>query len=231
MQQLSGLDASFVYSETPRSPQHIFNVYVYDPSTAPDGKVTFEDILEHYRRRLHVTRTFRQRLVSVPFGLDHPYWIEDGDFDLEFHVRHIALPPPGDWRQLCNQVARLHSRQLDMSRPLWEVTVIEGLDNVAGVAPGSFVVVHKVHHAAIDGVTMLEITSAVNDLAPDAAPPAVTSEWAPEAEPPPLTLLARAAANNASRPGHFARVLGRTFPAIRAVQRGVRRGDFDAPAG
>jgi WS/DGAT/MGAT family acyltransferase len=231
VQQLTGIDASFLYFETPRSPGHIFSVYIYDPSTAPGGKVTFKGILDHYRRRLHVTRTFRQKLVTVPFGLDHPYWIEDADFDLEFHVRHIALPAPGDWRQLCIQIARLHSRPLDMSRPLWEATVIEGLDNVPGVPPGSFAVMQKIHHAAVDGVTLLEITSAVHDTAPDADRPPPDTTWRPEPEPSPLTLLTRAAVNNATRPGHFARVMGRTFPATQAVQRRVRRGELDAPAG
>ena len=136
MQQLSGLDASFLYFETPNAPGHVFSVYICDQSTAPGGKVTFTGILEHVRQRLHVSRAFRQRLVEVPFGLDHPYWIEDGEFDLEYHVRHIALPQPGDWRQLCIQIARLHSRPLDRSRPLWEMYVIEGLDNVAGLPAG-----------------------------------------------------------------------------------------------
>jgi diacylglycerol O-acyltransferase / wax synthase len=231
VQQLSGMDASFLYFETPRTPGHILSVYVYDPSTAPGGAVTFKGILEHYRDRLHVTRTFRQRLVDVPFGLDHPYWIEDGDFDLEFHVRHVALPAPGDWRQLCIQIARLHSRPLDMSRPLWEATVVEGLDNVKGVAPGSFAVVQKIHHAAVDGVTLLEITSAVHDTSPDADPPPSDDGWRGEPAPSPLTLLSRAAVNNATRPGHFARVMGRTFPAARAVQERVRRGELEAPEG
>ena len=92
MQQLSGIDASFLYFETPNAPGHVFSVYICDQSTAPGGKVTFKGILDHVRSRLHVSRAFRQRLVEVPFGLDHPYWIEDADFDLEYHVRHIALP-------------------------------------------------------------------------------------------------------------------------------------------
>ena len=225
------MDASFLYFETPSTPGHILTVYVYDPSTAPGGAVTFKGILDHYRHRLHVTRTFRQRLVTVPLGLDHPYWIEDGDFDLEFHVRHIALPAPGDWRQLCIQIARLHSRPLDMSRPLWEATVVEGLDNVEGLAPGSFAVVQKIHHAAVDGVTLLEITSAVHDTSPDAEPPPPQGEWRGEPEPSAATLLSRAAVNNATRPGHFARVMGRTFPAARAVQQRVRRGELEAPEG
>jgi hypothetical protein len=82
--------------------------------------------LEHIERRVHEGRMFRQRLVRVPFDFDHPSWIEDADFDLEFHVRHIALPAPGDWRQLCIEAARLISRPLDLSRPLWELYVIEG---------------------------------------------------------------------------------------------------------
>src|SRR6188472_4419636 len=191
MQQLSGMDASFLYFETPNAPGHVFSVYICDPSTAPGGKVTFKGILEHVQSRLHVSRAFRQRLVEVPFGLDHPYWIEDPDFDLEYHVRHIALPAPGDWRQLCIQIARLHSRPLDLSRPLWEVTVVEGLDNVEGVAPGSFAVVQKIHHAAVDGVTLLEITSAVHDTSPDAEPPPPNGEWRGDPVPSPLTLLSR----------------------------------------
>ena len=87
----------------------------------------------------------RRRLVEVPFGLDHPYWIEDPDFDLDFHVRHMGLPPPGDQRQLAEQVARIVARPLDRSRPLWELYVIEGLEG------GRFAVYHKVHHALVDG--------------------------------------------------------------------------------
>ena len=136
MQQLSGMDASFIYFETPNSPGHVFGVYIYDPSTAPGGKVSFQGIVDHIETRLHISRTFRQKLVQVPLGLDHPYWIEDPHFDLEYHVRQLALPHPGDWGQLCIQVARLHSRPLDLSRPLWELYVIEGLDNVEGVPPG-----------------------------------------------------------------------------------------------
>ena len=217
MKQLSGMDASFVYFETPNAPGHIFSVWIYDQSSAPGGKVTFKGILDHVGRRLHVSRTFRQRLVEVPLGLDHPYWIEDPDFDLEYHVRHIALPRPGDWRQFCIQVARLHSRPLDRSRPLWEMYVIEGLDDVAGLPAGSFAIMTKIHHAAIDGVTLLEITSALNDVAPDAPEPAATGEWHAERLPSSLELLSRAAVNTAVRPMRMARLTAAAVPGTAAA--------------
>jgi|SoiMethySBSTD1v2_1073268.scaffolds.fasta_scaffold162803_2 diacylglycerol O-acyltransferase len=212
MQQLSGMDASFIYFETPKSPGHIFSVYIYDQSSAPGGRVTFKGILNHLEARLHVSRTFRQRLVEVPMGIDHPYWIEDPEFDLEYHVRHIALPKPGDWRQLMIQVARLHSRPLDLSRPLWELYVIEGLDNIPGLPPGSFAIMTKIHHAAVDGVSLLEITSAVHDTTPDAEPPKPERPWRPEAEPSAMELLTRAAYNNATRPWRFAQLMSRMTP-------------------
>ena len=121
MQQLSAQDASFLYLETPKAPMHIGSFLVYDPSTAPGAFVRFKDILAHVESRLHLSRVFRQRLVHVPFNLDHPYWVDDEAFDLEFHVRHIAVPKPGDWRQLCIQAARLHARPLDLTRPLWSL--------------------------------------------------------------------------------------------------------------
>ena len=231
MKQLSGMDASFLYFETPSAPGHVFSVWIYDQSTAPGGKVTFKGILEHVNSRLHVSRTFRQRLVQVPLGLDHPYWIEDPDFDLEYHVRHIALPRPGDWRQFCIQVARLHSRPLDRSRPLWEMYVIEGLNDVAGLPKGSFALMTKIHHAAVDGVTLLEITSALNDLTANARAPEPTTEWRPEQLPTPFELLSRAAINTATRPMRTARLTASAVPGGAEPLRELRaRRNFELPA-
>jgi len=123
MEQLSGLDATFLNLETRSAPTHVGGIAIYDQSTAPEGRVTFKGILANVESRLHLARCFRQKIVRVPFGFDHPYWIEDANFDLEFHVRHIALPKPGDWRQLCIQAARLHARPLDLDKPLWEMYV------------------------------------------------------------------------------------------------------------
>jgi len=219
MQQLSGMDASFLYFETRNAPTHIGSFAIYDQSSAPGGRVTFKGILANVERRLHLARCFRQKLITVPLDLDHPYWIEDPDFDLEFHVRHIALPQPGDWRQLCIQVARIHARPLDHSKPLWEMYVIEGLDQVQDCPPGSFAVLTKIHHAAIDGVSGAELTAALHDTEPDAQPPPPEHAWTPEREPSSLELAVRTAANNFRQPFRFARVLRRTLPPLARVLR------------
>lgn len=117
--------------------------------------------------------------MEVPFDLDYPYWINDPDFDLEFHVRHIALPQPGDWRQLCIQASRLHSRPLDMNRPVWEMYVIEGLNKIDFLPPGSFAVMLKVHHVAIDGVAAAEMTMGLHDLEPYPAAERRQVRWRP----------------------------------------------------
>ena len=218
MQQLGGLDAAFLNLETRKAPLHISGLAVYDQSTAPGELVRFKDILSHIESRLHLARCFRQKLVQVPLGIDHPYWVEDADFDLEFHVRHIALPKPGDWRQLCIQAARIHARPLDLGKPLWEMYVIEGLDGVEGLPEGSFATLSKIHHAAIDGVSGAEITAAIHDLTPDATPPLATTGWNPGANPSNAELMVRTAVNNIRQPFRFARVLGELAPpAIRAA--------------
>ena len=188
MRQLSGQDASFIYSERPHAPTHITSISVYDPSTAPGGAVTFKGILAHLEARLHLARAFRQKVVRVPLDLDHPYWVEDSEFDLEYHVRHIALPKPGDWRQFCIQAARLHARPLDLSKPLWELYVIEGLDNVEDVPPGAFAFVLKIHHAAVDGKSGVEMITAIHSQTPEVVDP-----------PPPATTVASRARSVAAR--------------------------------
>ena len=140
MKQLGILDSAFINLEQTNTPQHVGGLGIYDPSTAPGGFVRFKDVIASFERRLGKLPLFRTRIVEVPGGLDRPYWVKDANFDVEFHLRHIALPEPGDWRQLCIQVARLHSRPLDMSRPLWEAYIIEGLDNIPNLPAGCFAV-------------------------------------------------------------------------------------------
>jgi WS/DGAT/MGAT family acyltransferase len=229
MQQLSGLDASFLYLETGTAPMHIANLAIYDQSSAPGGRVTFKQILQFFEQRMHKARAFRQRIARVPLSLDHPYWIEDPDFDLEFHVRHIALPKPGDWRQLCIQTARLHARPLDRNKPLWEVYVIEGLDNVEGVPKDSFALVTKIHHAAIDGVSGAEIMAAIHDLSPDAEVDAPEEEWEGERLPTGLELLSRTVAKTVTSPIKIGKLIYRSAPSLLRVIAGMASQDIRLP--
>jgi len=167
MKLLSGVDSLFLHMEQGNQYMHVAGLGIYDPSTAPGGKVRFKQILDFFSRRLDTAKVFRRRLVTTPLGLDRPYWIDEGEIDTEYHVRHIALPQPGDWRQLMIQVARIHSRPLDRSRPLWEVYVIEGLDNIPGIARGSFALYIKFHHAGVDGEAGTEILKAIHSLSAD----------------------------------------------------------------
>lgn len=225
MEQLSGQDASFVYLETPTTPMHIGSVGIYDPSTAPGGFVRFKDILRHVESRLDKARSFRQKLVRVPFDIDHPYWVEDANFDIEYHIRHMALPKPGDWRQLCIQVARLHARPMDLNRPLWEFNIIEGLDNIPGIPPGSFALMAKVHHAAIDGMSGVELSAAVHDIEPKAVEENYKSDWKPEDDPAIGEMLFRTWLNSVKQPVRFAQTLANTVPGIARLSKQVSGGD------
>jgi diacylglycerol O-acyltransferase / wax synthase len=225
MQQLSGQDASFVYLETPHTPMHIGSVGIYDPSTAPGGFVRFKDVLDFVGSRLAGARSFRQRLVRLPLDLDHPYWIEDPEFDIEYHIRHIALPKPGDWRQLCIQVARLHSRPLDLSKPLWEFIIVEGLDNIEGLPPGCFALVAKVHHAAIDGMSGVELSAAVHDLSPDKPNRIANDDWKPDSLPGVADLLISSYFNSLRKPLQYAETMARAVPGLARLSQSVSKGD------
>lgn len=196
MRQISGGDAFFLFADKESKHQHLSVLYIYDQSTVKGGKLRFKTILEFVEDRLGASPLFRQRLVDVPLNLDYPYWINDPEFNLEYHVRHIALPQPGDWRQLCIQASRLHSRPLDMTRPLWEMYVIEGLNNVDFLPEGSFAIMLKVHHVAIDGISAAEMTMGMHDLEAYPARQRRKVRWRPEKEPRPVQLLSRALRNN-----------------------------------
>jgi WS/DGAT/MGAT family acyltransferase len=226
MQQLSGQDASFVYMETPTTPMHIGSVGIYDPSTAPNGFVRFKDILQFIESRLGGAKSFRERLVRVPFDIDHPYWIQDPDFDLEYHVRHIALPAPGDWRQLCIQVARLHSRPMDLTKPLWEFIIVEGLDNIEGLPKGCFALVAKVHHAAIDGMSGVEMSAAVHDLSPDKSNRFPEEEWKPDSKPGIADLLISGYFNALRQPQKYIETVARSVPGIARLASELTKGDL-----
>jgi diacylglycerol O-acyltransferase / wax synthase len=210
------MDSAMIFLETPHGPNLLTNVMLYDRTTAPSGSVSFDDILHHVEQRLHLARAFRERLVHAPLDLDEPYWIEDPDFDLEFHVRQIALPRPGNWRQLCTQIARIAARPLDMTKPLWELYMIEGLDEIERLPPGSFALLLKLHHASIDGISGVEMLTAISDPTPDAEPTPADNEWRPDRMPSTWSLLQGAAVHAVTRPVRIGRWAVRAVPALRS---------------
>jgi diacylglycerol O-acyltransferase len=219
MQQLSGQDAMFLHAELKGLPQHIGGVSIYDRSTAPEGRVRFQNIQDLLQSRLHLSPIFRRKLATVPLGLGQPYWQEDEHFDLEYHLRHIALPKPGDWRQLCILTARLHAVPLARDKPLWEIYVIEGLDAVEGLPPGCFALLLKVHHAAMDGATGARFIGLLHDRSPQVAPPGEPPPWIVE-RPSRLAMLGRAYLDAWRLPGKLWHTAGELLPAALRLRRG-----------
>lgn len=229
MQQLAPGDAFMLYTEQPGSPNHIGSLGLFDPSELPGGQLGFDRLVEYFGERVHLGKAFRRRLVRVPLDLDDPWWVEDSSFDLEYHLRQTALPAPGNWRQLCTLVARLHSRPLDMSRPPWEAWMIEGLDDIPGVPPGSVAILIRVHHTAIDGVGGIELLSALLQLHPDDPPPEVPDTWRPDRMPSQWELLGRAALANAVKPLRLARVAATAVPRAARVAGQLRDREIRLP--
>lgn len=206
MKQLGILDAAFINLEHPNTPQQIGGLGIYDPSTAPGGFVRFKGVIANFEQRLMKHPMFRSRLVRAPGNLDRPYWVQDANFDVEFHIRHIALPQPGDWRQLCILVSRIHARPLDMSRPLWEAYIIEGLDNIPNVPKGAFAIYTKMHHSLVDGAGGASFMSVIHDLEPDPKPDDEPRQTIlVDTAPNPLFLAASSAVNQARNTVQLAR--------------------------
>lgn len=224
MRQLTGLDASFLYLETPNAPMHISGLSIYDQSTAPGGKVRFKEIVANTNDRMLGLPVMTQKLKTVPMNLDHPYWVTDGAYDPEFHIRHLALPKPGDWRQLCILISRLHSRPLDRAHPLWELYIIEGLDNVEGIPAGAFAMFTKTHHAAVDGTSGMELTAAIHDLSADYARTPKAATIRIDSEPSAIELLLRSQFNSIRKPFHFISVARNTVPGMAKAVAGLSKG-------
>ncbi len=242
-QQLNAQDAQFLYLQTDNTPTHVMAIYIYDPSTAPGGKVRFKDIVGHVESRLNSSLVFKRKLYRLPMDFDHPYWVKDDDFELEAHISHARLPEPGDWRQFCIQVARHCSRSMDMTRPLWDMYVVEGLDRIAGVAPGSYAILTRIHHTAIDGASAAHMFVALSDI--DAVG---TAAIAPPEEMPDLgsvptaaEVMSRSIMANLTSPAKFMNSLMKLSPALMAAaqknmadggnreKQGVPQTRFNAP--
>ena len=157
MRQLTPLDALFLAAENDRTYGHVSALAVFDPVTASGQSLDAALVREMVSERMHLLPPLRWRLAGVPFGLDHPYWVDDGTVDVDYHVREIKLPSPGDQSQLAEQVAHLIASHLDRARPLWEMYVIHGLHD------GAVAMLTKMHHAAVDGVSGAEVMRVLFD--------------------------------------------------------------------
>jgi diacylglycerol O-acyltransferase / wax synthase len=193
MERLGPQDASFLYLETPTVHQHVGGLAILDPSTAPNGKLTYPDLVRVISSRLHLASRFRQKVVFPPLAMARPVWVDDANFDLDFHMRRAALPAPGGRRELVDYVQRVISRPLDRTKPLWELYLIEGMDD------GLAAILTKVHHSMVDGLAAIDLASAVYDFAPEPqilTPPA----WEPEPEPSRLDLFRDALRDQVTHP-------------------------------
>ena len=209
MRQLTSLDAQFLGVESASTYGHVGGLAVYDPSTAPGGKLEMGDVCRMVSERLHLLPPFRWRLIEVPFGIDLPYWVEDPAFDLDFHIRDSAVPPPGDDRQLAETVARIFARPLDRSRPLWELYLIHGLPE------GRVAMLTKLHHSMVDGVSGNEILGVLLDPSPEGKElPPVPEREPGERVPGDLEMLGRGLLGVPRQPLRALRSLPTALPSL-----------------
>ncbi|SNS02307.1 acyltransferase, WS/DGAT/MGAT [Streptosporangium subroseum] len=200
MRQLSAVDTQFLNFETSTNVANIAGLAILS------GGLTRGDLVSLLARRLHLAAPFRRRLAFVPFGLDHPYWTEETRIDLDYHVREVALPAPGDDEQLGEQVARLHARRLDRRRPLWEMYLIHGL---AGDRTALYM---KVHHAAVDGVTGADVLASLLDTSAEPAEIEMAPPSEPEEKVEPREMVARGVAKAIVNPANTVRFLINAVP-------------------
>ncbi len=223
MQRLSGLDATFLYVENPSHHMNVAMVMVLDPSTMPGG-YEFSAIKDFIASRIHLVPPFHRRLREVPFRLAHPLWVDDPDFDIDYHVRRIGAPSPGGPEELAVLAGQIAGSQLDRARPLWELWVIEGLEH------GHVGIVTKVHHCAIDGTSGAELMVHLFDLEPSVADPQVESPTLPaERVPSDLEVVGHALASRLRRSAELVSLATRTLRAVGSVV--ANRRDPGGPRG
>jgi len=213
MKQLSGVDASFLYMETATSFGHVSGLSIFERPDIANWS-PYDAFRRQLESRLPILEPLRRRVVEVPLQLDHPYWIEDPDFDLDYHLRETAVPPPGGDRQLCDLVARIVGRPLDRSHPLWESYVIEGLSD------NRFAVLTKLHHSTIDGAAGAELTTILFDADPNGADTMqVYDDRQTEPVPTPAEVLARALTDVLRKPRKLIRLQVRSLRAFGQLTR------------
>ena len=222
MQALSGLDSSFLYLEDAHQPMHVGSVLVFE------GSMNFEDFRETMASRVHLVPVYANGSRWCHSGSASPIGWEDPAFNLDMHLQHVALPSPGSWKELRGLAARTFSVPLDRTRPLWEMTFVEGLDQIPQVPPGSVALISKVHHAAIDGVSGADMMSVLLDMTKEprafhAPPPRAVAPVPNE-----LQVLSHTARKIMGKPSEIKRVAGELRGALRAAAK-VRDKGVDAP--
>jgi diacylglycerol O-acyltransferase len=213
LDRLSSVDASFLSNESSSSHMHVGAVLIFE---GPPPR--YEDFLEHVRSRLELVPRFRQRLVFPPFEAGRPLWADDHAFNLSYHVRHTALPSPGSEGQLRRLTGRVFSQALDRSKPLWELWLVQGLER------NRFALLSKTHHALVDGVAGVDISTVLFDVKPVPEPAEAEQKWLPNPEPSTVELLARGVADVASVPLKAAERLAAAIQHPEAAARRVGEG-------
>jgi WS/DGAT/MGAT family acyltransferase len=204
--RLTGLDASFLHLEDASAHMHVASVMLFEGPPPP-----YDDLLEAFERRLPLVPRYRQRLAFVPLGQGRPKWVDDPHLNLRYHVRSTALPSPGSEEQLQDLAGRVFSQQLDRDKPLWEVWLVEGLED------DRFAVLSKTHHALVDGISGVDLISVLFDTSPEPLTPAGPGDrWLPRPLPSRSQLLGEALLERATIPTEVVR-------SVRAVFRGPRR--------
>lgn len=226
--QLNGLDAVFLFLESKRTPMHVGGLYIYDPGTAENGDLGFEDVVAYVAARSHLAKPFRKKLSRVPLGVDFPYWVDDESFSAERHFRHYQLDAPHDWTALCNLVGKIVAEPLDLSQPLWQFNFITGLDALPGIPKGAVALLTKAHHAAIDGASGVDIDSAIHSV--HQIPPAPAPDRG-ETNPTPnmITKIIRAQINAMTLPFRSADTLRALSPGLLRVASGLLGGEARLP--
>src|SRR4051794_23307298 len=209
MDRLSALDVSFLTNETSSAHMHVGAVMIFEGPPP-----SYDDLAEHVRSRLHLVPRFRQKLAYPPAQIGRPFWVDDPSFNLEYHIRHSALPAPGSEEQLRRMTGRIFSQQLDRSKPLWELWLVQGLTRKR------FALLTKTHHALVDGVSGVDIATVLFDLQPVPEPASEEEPWIPGPEPSRATMVARGVEDAAKAPLGVVRRLQR---AIEHPERAVAR--------
>jgi diacylglycerol O-acyltransferase / wax synthase len=204
---VSGMDAAFLYTETPTSPMNIGSVVIID------GSLDFETFKATVHSRIHQFEKMRQRLIYVPFSIDHPYWVDDPNFDIDLHIRHVALPKPGSWKELRGFASQFFSEPLDMNRPLWSLTFVEGLENIPQVPKGSIAIVSKMHHVAVDGVGGAGLLSLFLDFTAEKRPIPAPKPFNPAPLPNDLSMILNSTMSFAKDPLKFPKLVTDTLKA------------------